>query len=69
MSMREYQIIRNWAAKRIELYQRKQKTVPNLHEDVIGELETIMAMVDVIDEPVAKTKEDIMRNVELVSRI
>lgn len=69
MSMREYQIIRNWAAKRIELYQRKQKTVPNLHEDVIGELETIMAMVDVIDEPVAKTKEDIMRNVELVSRV
>lgn len=69
MIMREYQIIRNWAAKRIELYQRKQKTVPNLHEDVIGELETIMAMVDVIDEPVAKTKEDIMRNVELVSRI
>ena len=67
--MRENQIIRNWAAKRIELYQRKQKTVPNLHEDVIGELETIMAMVDVIDEPVAKTKEDIMRNVELVSRI
>ena len=67
--MREYQIIRNWAAKRIELYQRKQKAVPNIHEDVIGELETIMAMVDVIDEPVAKTKEDIMRNVELVSRI
>lgn len=69
MSMREYQIIRNWAEKRIELYRRKQKTVPNIHEDVIGELETIMAMVDVIDEPVAKTKEDIMRNVELVSRI
>ena len=67
--MREYQIIRNWAAKRIELYRRKQKTVPNLHEDVIGEIETIMDMVDVIDEPVAKTKEDIMRNVELVSRI